>query len=83
MKGSDRNKSCPCGSGKKQKRCHPEMRPRSESVVFDFGKPMALTEVHMSADGSIGLFSNGQQVQPASAWIQTDYARPAATEGDE
>jgi hypothetical protein len=44
--------------------------------VFDFGKPMALTEVHMSADGSIGLFSNGQQVQPASAWIQTDYARP-------
>ncbi len=26
MKGRDRNKQCPCGSGKKWKKCHPEAR---------------------------------------------------------
>jgi hypothetical protein len=76
MKGSDRNKPCQCGSGKKQKRCHPDMRQRTESVVFDFGKPVALSEVHASSDGSIQLFSNGERVRPEAAWIQTEYARP-------
>ncbi len=26
MKGRDRNRQCPCGSGKKWKKCHPDKK---------------------------------------------------------
>ncbi len=36
MKGSERNKKCPCGSGKKWKKCHPEKEDGVPEKVMQF-----------------------------------------------
>jgi len=42
MKGSQRNASCPCGSGKKQKRCHPDLLPPPEGNDTPKDSPWAI-----------------------------------------
>lgn len=51
--GNQRNKDCPCGSGKKFKRCCMNKKPRQSRIAFRPREPASQTRFRFSADGSI------------------------------
>ena len=75
MSGFNRNRPCPCGSGKKHKRCHPDMKVRDSFAVIDCREPVAITGVQLLPNGEIRWLANGNQVVPAAAWNEASYAR--------
>lgn len=70
-----RNESCPCGSGKKFKRCHLPVQPRTHQLTLDFGVPVRPTEYSISPDGRITMFDEGLELQPAMATNEARYER--------
>lgn len=72
-----RNAPCPCGSGRKFKRCHGMAKPRSTVITGKFGEPVEACGVVISQAGTIALLDDhGRQLTPASAHVQTQYPRP-------
>lgn len=78
MKGHYRNAPCPCGSGKKQKRCHPEMKPREQFITIDCGEPVAMTSVELLPHGGLQWFAGERPVTPVAAWHETRRPRDKA-----
>ncbi|MBV8897961.1 MAG: SEC-C domain-containing protein, partial [Acidobacteriaceae bacterium] len=75
MKGAARNTPCPCGSGKKQKKCHADMKPRDSYIVVDCGEPVAMTGVELLHDGEVRWLADDKPVTPAMAWHEVRYDR--------
>ena len=75
MKNRDRNKPCPCGSGKKFKKCCGIKKPRMKSLHIDCGKPIIINRLIPNPDGSISLISNGEIKVPKEAKWNVFYDR--------
>jgi len=76
MTGESRNAKCPCGSGRKRKRCPcGGRRPRSVSVVFDYGRPVAHDRVDIIPDGVVRFSAEGVATRPLEAYLETIYER--------
>jgi hypothetical protein len=73
--GKNRNKLCPCGSGKKYKKCCMDKKKRITSVTMDMGEPVIINGYKVGADGSLQLLRNGVTVPPVKANIETLYER--------
>ena len=66
MEKIQRNDPCPCGSGKKFKKCCIDKKPRTTRIKFDFEEPVTID----SPDCLI--FNNGQfQIRDVNGKIQT------------
>jgi len=68
-----RNNPCPCGSGKKFKRCCLGKKPREKIVMV--GSPEPLQGVHYDKDKMefIGLTTDGRLIKPEVIFSQTHY----------
>lgn len=51
--GTERNKSCPCGSGRKTKVCCQGRKPIQKTITFDFGTPKEVIGITLSASGAV------------------------------
>ncbi len=73
--GSERNKSCPCGSGKKYKKCCLKTRKeRKIAVTVDMGEEGA-NGIKITPNGEIEFFRNNISALPESATIEAGYDR--------
>ncbi len=77
MKKIGRNDQCPCGSGKKYKKCCLNKRkPRSINLTLDFGEPTTLDGISIDpTSGKVSLLCNGVPRIPKNAWIEKEYSR--------
>src|SRR5687768_4260185 len=74
--GSSRNDPCWCGSGRKQKRCHPREKPRTTSLTFKFEQPVTVDGISFNRETGVPeLWREGQKLRPSSAVLQTSYER--------
>lgn len=76
MRGADRNKPCWCGSGRKQKKCHPgPTKPRETRINLDFGKPVALAGIRVdSRTGEVEFVDDGgRQLRPTRVESEVGY----------
>jgi hypothetical protein len=74
--GALRNKPCPCGSGRKYKRCCAGMRkPRDLVVTVDMGEPTRLTGIGITHDNQIEVIQDGRVIQPKEARVEATYER--------
>ncbi|MDM8566189.1 SEC-C domain-containing protein [Candidatus Halobeggiatoa sp. HSG11] len=62
--GNQRNKLCPCGSGKKFKKCCINKKQRKVSITMDMGKPVAMNGLRISSRGSIELLKDNLPLIP-------------------
>ena len=73
-----RNEKCECGSGLKRKRCPClARRPRTTSVLLDYGQPVAAEEIHVDQTGIVSIRAKGQAHRAIAAHLQTTYERTA------
>ncbi|MGB3224809.1 MAG: SEC-C domain-containing protein [Desulforhopalus sp.] len=73
---NNRNKTCPCGSGKKFKKCCINKKQRTLSVSMDMETPVTLDGVEINTKtGNIRLLRNGQAIEPKSAQAEVTYKR--------
>lgn len=71
-----RNKPCPCGSGKKYKKCCITKKQRTIRVSVDMERPTKLTHVGIDLNkGRITLYDNEQVVHPEKASSELFYKR--------
>lgn len=75
MEKTGRNDKCPCGSGKKFKKCCADKKPRGNTLSLDFpasGIPMGLrydgTEFQL-------LYHDGSASKPTEAYLESHYDR--------
>ncbi len=76
MRGADRNKPCWCGSGRKQKKCHPgPTKPRETRINLDFGTPVALAGIGIdSQTGEVQFLDDtGRQLRPTRVESEVGY----------
>ncbi len=68
-----RNSPCPCGSGKKYKKCCLKKRPREQVVMI--GSPEPLKGFHYDKDKMelMGLAIDGRSIKPDVTFSQTHY----------
>ena len=74
-KGNQRNKPCPCGSGKKYKNCCLNKKPRTTSITMDMGEPVAVNSVRISPTGSVELLKDGVPLVPVDAYHNVNFER--------
>jgi hypothetical protein len=74
LKGRGRNVSCPCGSGKKAKRCCRGRKPRTTTVTIDRGAS-PVDGVKIDRNGDVSFVLGDQKVNPDAAWLETSYPR--------
>lgn len=74
-----RNLPCPCGSGKKTKKCHGvgiwDKKPRSHEITMDMGRPIKIDSFRVERNGHIQFFSDGEPIQPMKADVRVTYKR--------
>lgn len=73
---NQRNNPCPCGSGKKYKKCCLNKKPRIVSITMDMGEPVDVNGVKISPTGSIELLKDGIPLMPANAYHTINFDRP-------
>lgn len=73
--GNQRNKPCPCGSGKKYKKCCFNKKPRTSSITMDMGEPVAVNGVRISPTGSVELLKDGVPLVPVDAYHDVNFDR--------
>ena len=71
MSGPGRNAPCPCGSGKKFKRCCFNRKPLSHVVGVELETPQALKGAQMEPDGTITFLYANEGVRQKRAWVTT------------
>lgn len=70
------NDLCPCGSGKKFKKCHMNRKPREWSINVEFEKPATQLRIGAFSNGNIQAFDNdGTPVKPAKVRHEVSYKR--------
>lgn len=75
MSNVNRNVPCPCGSGKKFKKCCINKVPREISLTLDFGKPTRIDKLCILKDNTIECLSNERIISPIDARIESSYER--------
>lgn len=74
--GGGRNAPCPCGSGRKTKRCCGGVKPRSKSILLDMGRPVLPHCLQLTPEGQFSFFTRGDGlILPARAFVETIYTR--------
>lgn len=73
--GNQRNNLCPCGSGKKYKKCCLNKKPRTTSITMDMGKPVVANGLRISPMGSFELLQDGVPLKPVEAYHDVNYER--------
>lgn len=73
MVKTGRNDPCPCGSGKKFKKCCLNIQPREQIVIV--GSPEPLRGVHYDKEKMefMGLTHDGRLIEPEVTYSQTHY----------
>jgi len=69
------NDPCPCGSGKKFKKCCANKKPRQWSINVQFEKPATELRIGDFSNGNIQGFDNGMPVEPAQVDYEIGYNR--------
>jgi SEC-C motif-containing protein len=69
------NDPCPCGSGKKYKKCCMKRKPRKWSVTTHFQKPITTLGIGHLSDGTVQFFDDGVPVKDAKVEYKTIYDR--------
>lgn len=60
----------------KVKRRAPERKPTTQSLVFKFDEPTAITSYRVGSDGRVVLLEGGgRPAAPSSTWLTTSYSR--------
>lgn len=71
-----RNERCPCGSGRKRKHCPCRARrPRTTSIVLDFGAAVSNNQVNISPTGTVAFALDGTRRTPIAGYLETTYER--------
>lgn len=70
-----RNQPCPCGSGKKYKKCCIGKKKRIKSYKVDLGKPMWVKGVQMLPDGTFRFLTDQGVAVPEHVSVETCYER--------
>lgn len=74
---NQRNKPCPCGSGKKYKHCCINKKQKTTTITLDLGEPKSLSHAKMLPDNTVQLFGkDGQLLVPKVAYSDVYYERP-------
>jgi hypothetical protein len=71
-----RNKPCPCGSGKKFKKCCLGKRERKMTLRWNIDSGPWPNHLRFYPDGKIALYSDDTLIAPTTASIETHYERP-------
>ncbi len=69
------NDPCPCGSGKKFKKCCMNKKPRQWSINVQFEKPATELRIGNFSNGKIQGFNNGVPVKPIKVGYEIGYNR--------
>lgn len=69
------NDLCPCGSGKKLKKCCMNKKPREWSINVEFEKPATELRIRNFSNGDIRGFDNGVPVKRARVGYEIGYNR--------
>jgi len=69
-----RNAPCPCGSGRKYKKCCEKTKPRETHVYAALPHP---SELRLETDGKITFWRNSEEVTPINSFMDLVYKRPA------
>jgi hypothetical protein len=78
LSGGARNQQCACGSGQKRKHCACQTRrPRTTSIVLDYGEEVINNEVRISPTGELTFSLNGTTRRPVAGYLETTYERTA------
>lgn len=72
-----RNKPCPCGSGKKFKKCCLGKRERKMTLRWNIDSGPWPNHLRFYPDGKIALYSDDTLIAPTTASIETHYERPS------
>jgi hypothetical protein len=67
------NDRCPCGSGKKYKKCCRDKKPRQHTVMIGSPVPLKGLDYNRETMTFEGIAHNGQLVKPAVTFSQTSY----------
>jgi hypothetical protein len=70
-----RNELCPCGSGKKFKRCCIGKKPLSHVVGVEHETPQVLNGARIEPDGRIVFLYENKEAKPKRAWVATHRER--------
>ena len=82
MSKPGRNDPCPCGSGKKHKRCCIDKKPRERSVMI--GSSESLRGVHYDKEKMefTGITHDNRLIKPVVTYSQTHYESESGKERD-
>lgn len=69
------NDPCPCGSGRKFKKCCMNKKPRKWSINVEFEKPATEIRIGDFSNGHIQGFDNGVPVRPEKVGFEIGYDR--------
>lgn len=72
---NQRNQPCPCGSGKKFKRCCEGRKPVSTTLTIDCGVPTVVTGVRFGNGGRVEFLQGDRPILPQRAWVGTHRER--------
>lgn len=78
--GAKRNKPCPCGSGKKFKRCCEGRLSVSQTLTVDFGEPTLVNGYRISPSGELQFLRDGKPLTPQRAWSGSHRAKQSGGE---
>jgi SEC-C motif-containing protein len=70
-----RNKPCPCGSGKKFKKCCMNKKQRRVSITMDMGEPVAPNRLRISPTGAMELLKDSLPLTPVEVYHDINFDR--------
>ncbi len=70
-----RNNLCPCGSGKKFKKCCMNKKPRNICITTDMGRPVEVNGIRVSPSGYFEFLHNGLTLTPENAYHDISFDR--------
>jgi len=65
--GNQRNMECYCGSGKKQKKCCQNKKPREANVLVDMGKKVIINKLRLDSNGQVSFLKDDTDEIPQKA----------------
>ncbi len=80
MSKPGRNDSCPCGSGKKYKRCCIDKKPRERSVMIGSSEPLRGVYYDKEKMEFTGITHDNRLIKPVVTYSQTHYESESGKE---
>ena len=75
-----RNDPCPCGSGKKYKRCCMDKKPRQQSVIIGSSEPLRGVHYDKGKMEFTGITHDNRLIKPVVTYSQTHYESESGKE---